>query len=246
MRRGTPTALKATAATTPAPDATAANGGEAATSAGTGRGELVLTAVTALLCATIRDGLSDRDVTRQIDSDYEVSALPPDRFADDDKPRVNLFLYQVTPHSGLRTEGADGLGIAGRGATDEAARRSRRLRPLGLELFYLVSTHGNQDGQMETLFGYVTSLLQAAAAWDAGDVARAMDRLRRRDAAQRFAALRDAPTAQVLAGAVRDLRMYPQFLPLEELSKLWTMLQARYRPSFVYRVSNVLLPEQRD
>src|SRR5690606_8349061 len=44
-----------------------------------------------------------------------------------------------------------------------------------------------------------------------------------------------------LADQVEWLKITPMFLGAEELSKLWTAMQARYRPSMAYQVSVVLI-----
>ena len=45
------------------------------------------------------------------------------------------------------------------------------------------------------------------------------------------------PTLQALETFPVEMRLCLQFLSLEEMSKLWSALQARYRPSLVYKVS---------
>jgi tryptophan synthase alpha subunit len=42
-----------------------------------------------------------------------------------------------------------------------------------------------------------------------------------------------------LAESVEKITMAPQFLNAEETSKLWSALQAKYRPSLTYKLSTV-------
>jgi hypothetical protein len=44
-----------------------------------------------------------------------------------------------------------------------------------------------------------------------------------------------------LADQVEHLKIEPTFLNAEEMSKLWSALQAKYRPSATYKVSAVLM-----
>jgi hypothetical protein len=50
---------------------------------------------------------------------------------------------------------------------------------------------------------------------------------------------RAALASSGLADGVDRLRVTQQFLSFEEMSKLWSVLQARYRPSVTYEVSAV-------
>jgi hypothetical protein len=48
-------------------------------------------------------------------------------------------------------------------------------------------------------------------------------------------------TASDLADQVEAIRITPQVLPLDELSKLWTAIKSEFRPSAAYQVSVVLI-----
>jgi hypothetical protein len=47
--------------------------------------------------------------------------------------------------------------------------------------------------------------------------------------------------AEVLSEGIAEITITPQFPGIEELSRIWSALQARYRPSVSYRVSAVII-----
>ena len=55
--------------------------------------------MTALLKNLLENGLVTHNVTTNLGADVTISALPPDRITvgGDEKPQLNLFLYQVKP-----------------------------------------------------------------------------------------------------------------------------------------------------
>lgn len=188
---------------------------------------LAIASVTAVLKSLLENGLVDEGVNASIGGDAVVSALPPDRITvgSDERPQLNLFLHQVTPHTGLRTQ----------------ERASGQRPPLGLELHYLLTAYGAQDFQIEILLGYAAQLMHRTPQL-------------RRDAIRNALTLMSSadhggippPTLQALAGfdldqQIEQIEIRPSYLSSEEISKIWSALQARYRPSLTYKVSMILI-----
>ncbi len=189
---------------------------------------LALASVTALLKDLLENGLASAGVTAKIGGDATVSALPPDRVTSgaDEKAQLNVFLYHVTPHSGMRSD----MKSAGNGH-----------RPMGLELHYLLTAYGAQDFQTEILLGHALQLLHESPV---------LERERIRSSLAALSHTRDRrviPPAQAalansaLADQVDQITITPEFLSTEEISKLWSALQAKYRPSATYKVSAVFI-----
>ena len=105
---------------------------------------LAIASVTAFLKNLLENGLVDEGINASIGGDAVVSALPPDRITTgtDERPQLNLFLHQVTPHTGLRPR-----------------ERSDRRALLGLDLHYLLTAYGAQDFQIEILLGYAAQVM---------------------------------------------------------------------------------------
>jgi len=183
---------------------------------------LAIAAVTAALKDRLNGGLLNLDLS-SIGS-VSVSALPPDRIATGqaEPNQLNLFLYQVTSNSGWRNSEQPSRDAVG-------ARLSNP--PLALDLHYMLTAYGAQDLSAEMLLGYAMQFLHD------------MPMLTR----QQLRAVLGPPSpfgnlsALSLADQVEWLKISPMFLGSEELSKLWTAMQARYRPSMAYLVSVVLI-----
>ena len=185
-----------------------------------------IAAVTIVLKGLLVERMADHGVTAQIGSDVAVTALPPNRIAaeGDERPQINVFLYHVAPSAGLPALDLE---------PDSAAPMGLRL-----DLFYLLSVHGARDLQIETLLGHSLQRLQEGQCLSSEQTAAI---LKRDGTAQHPAARRD-PAPDVALGA---LEIRPQFLSMDELSRLWSCFQASYRPSVIYKVSAVTIQERR-
>lgn len=184
---------------------------------------LAIAAVTAALKDLIGNGLLGLDLS-SIGS-VTVSALPPDRIAtgQTEPNQLNLFLYQVTPNTGWRNHALP--------VRDASGARIGNP-PLALDLHYMLTAYGAQDLSAEALLGFAMQFLHETPM-----LSRAQLRTVLGPPSPPFGNL----SALSLAEQVEWLKITPQFLGAEELSKLWTAMQARYRPSMAYQVSVVLI-----
>ncbi len=195
---------------------------------------LAIAAVTASLKDLLNDGLIDHDLS-SIGS-FSVTAQPPDRITtgQTEANQLNLFLYQVTPNSGWRNAGLP-------------SRDSRGARisnpPLALDLHYLLTAYGAQDLNAEILLGFAMQLLHENPVLTRQQLRTALAAPSPVDGAVLpgpFGTL----SAVDLADQVELLKITPVYLTSEDLSKLWTAMQARYRPSMAYLVSVVLIQSE--
>jgi hypothetical protein len=183
---------------------------------------LAVAAVTAVLKDLLVDGLLAHDLS-WIGS-YAVTALAPDRIAtgQNEPNQLNLFLYHVTPNPGWRNEGLP--------ARDGRGSRLTNA-PMALDLHYLLTAYGAEDLNAEVLLGFAMQMLHETQI------------LTR----QRLRAVLGPPSpfgtmsALDLADQVELVKISPVFLNTEELAKMWTAMQSRYRPSMAYTVSVVLI-----
>lgn len=195
---------------------------------------LAIAAVTASLKDLLNDGLINHDLS-SIGS-FSVTAQPPDRITtgQTEANQLNLFLYQVTPNSGWRNVGLP-------------SRDSRGARisnpPLALDLHYLLTAYGAQDLNAEILLGFAMQLLHETPVLTRQQLRTALAPPSPVDGAilpGPFGTL----SAVDLADQVELLKITPVYLTSEDLSKLWTAMQARYRPSMAYLVSVVLIQSE--
>ncbi len=190
-------------------------------------------AVTLVLRDLLNNGVNDNSFLQTGVGNVTVSALPPDRIPiseGDERSRINLFMYQATPNQGWQN-----VGLASRNNTGERISNP----PLALDLHYLVSVYGQQEFHAEALLGYAMQLLHENPV---------LTRAAIRATLQPVLPGGISPPAELqmlalsdLADQVEQLKIIPQRLSSEEMSKLWMTFQARYRPSAAYQISVVLI-----
>jgi hypothetical protein len=158
--------------------------------------------------------------------------VPPDRVATgpDERPQLNVFLHQVTPNSSRRNEGVS------------LANTPQTRRAPALDLHYLLTAYGAQDYQIEVLLGYSVELMHAIQILPRAEFQATLATLAAVPSGGSVAFLEN--TSAAMESQIEQIAITPQFLNTEELSRLWSALQARYRPSVAYKVSLVFAREQ--
>ena len=186
---------------------------------------LALASVTALLKDLLENGLASGGITAKLGGDASVSALPPDRVTSgaDEKAQLNVFLYHVAPRSVLRPGGDPGA------------------RPLTLELHYLLTAYGAQDYQTEILLGHALKLFHENPILDQERIRATLKALSQSRDRRVIPAPQAALAASDLADQVERIAIEAEFLSTEEISRLWSALQAKFRPSATYKVSVVVI-----
>jgi hypothetical protein len=198
---------------------------------------LAIAGVTAVLKDLLNNGLIDHNVTGAVGGNVTVTALPPDRvFAPgaQEGNQLNLFLHQVTPNAGWRN--------AGLPSRDERGERMTNP-PLALDLHYLLTAYGAEDLHAEILLGYAMQLLHETPVLSRQAIRTAL-------VPSPVSGTILPPALQALSSAdlaeqVEHIKISPAAFTSEEMSKLWSALQARYRPTAAYQVSVVLIESQK-
>jgi hypothetical protein len=195
---------------------------------------LAIAGVTQVLRDLLNDRFVNMNVAGDIGQSVTVSTMPPDKVVQQNSVEVtqlNLFMRHVTPNLGWRNEGLPARDGLGRGRLNNP--------PLALNLHYLVSAYGAADLHAEILLGHAMQLLHENPV-----IPREAIRLALQpppDAAGTLPpwlrALRDSG----LQDQIEQLRITPELLNTEEMSKFWTSTLTHYRPSAAYEVSVVLI-----
>jgi Pvc16 N-terminal domain len=182
---------------------------------------LTIASVTAVLKNLLENTVVSRGVTSAVGGDITVTAVSPDRITagGDEKPQLNLFLYQITPASMLRAPG------------------------LSLELYYLITAYGAQDYQAEILLGHAVQTMVEHQHLTGDTIQKTLAALGGGKSTRSAQPTLTALAGSSLGGNVSSLEVRPQFLDADTLGKLWSALQAKYRPSVTYRISGVPLGE---
>ena len=196
---------------------------------------LAMAGVTAVLKDLLNEGLINNDLASI--GTFTVSALPPDRIQTgaNEENRLNIFLYQVTPNLGWRNQGMPSTGSHGERLTNP---------PLALDLHYMLSAYGREDLNAEVLLGYAMELLHDMPVMGRADIRKSLSSTNPLNV-NLIPKDEDGRSAVDLADQIEQIKITPNFLSADELSRLWTAMQARYRPTMVYQVSTVLIQHKR-
>lgn len=172
--------------------------------------------------ATLR-GLLETEIAQE-GGGLRVTTLPPDKAqifgqADGDG-RVNLFLYHTQMNSAWRNMDAP----------RQVKPNESGHPPLALDLFYLLTAYERADGDSSVLahrlLGRAMLVLHDHPLLGADEI-------------------RAVVPENDLADQIERVRITPQPMSLEELSKLWMIFQTGYRISAAYQASLVLIDSRR-
>ncbi len=153
-------------------------------------------------------------------ADARVTALPLDKARDGTVAnQLNVFLYQTAISPAWRNMDMP----------RNVANGERGFVPLPLNLHYLLTAYGreNQDVLGHRVLGRAMSFLHDFPLLGADDIETAL------------------PGSE-LGRQVERVRITPQPLTVDEMSKLWTTFQSQYRVSTAYEVAVVLVESTRE
>lgn len=198
---------------------------------------MAIASVTRVLQDLLQSSLTASGLSTAVGGSILVSALPPDRVRPDSNAaeltQLNLFLHQIAPNSAWTNARLPERDSGG-------ARVAEPL--LGLTLGYLLSAYSAAELQGEILLGHAMQVLHENAVL-------ARDRIRTILANPPGGAAAPAAWQALIGSDLADqmelIRVTPQELGLDGLSKLWTSFQSTYRPSAAYQVSVLLLERRR-
>ncbi len=201
---------------------------------------LAIAGVTAVLRDLLNDGLVNHNVSGVLGSSVTVSVLAPDRVVPQgpgasESSQINLFLYLVTPNPGWHNERLP--------SRDASGRQRLTNQPLALDLHYLLSVYSGGDLHAEILLGYAMQLLHEMPVLTRDAIRTALN-----PSPVVGASLPPALRALADSGLedqIELIKLTPQYLNTEEMSKLWTAMQSHFRPTAAYTASVVLIEAQR-
>lgn len=185
---------------------------------------LAIAAVTATLKSLLAARLPDDE---DLPGNIDVTTKPLDKAGTDtDGNLVNIFLFQVLPNPALRNLSAPGTATTSNGGSVSIAH----LSPAALDLQYLITVYGENDDttpdnhshRSHRLLGKVVSVLQDHAI---------LDRER----------IKSVLPNNDLYQQIEGIRITPDSLSLDDLTKVWNSFQTGYRLSVAYRIGVILI-----
>ena len=199
---------------------------------------LGIASVTHVLKDLLNNGLIDNDVSNLVGSTVEVSSRPPgliDNGSGNTGTQLNIFLYRVSPNTGWNN-----VGYPSRDARGEIVGNP----PLALNLHYLLTAFADQELHAEVLLGYGMQLLHETPALGRTAIRQSLTLATPENPSTLPAELRQLSTSE-LAEQVEMIKITPETINTEEISRLWTAFQTRYRPCAGYMASVVLIESKR-
>lgn len=191
-----------------------------------------LVGVTAVLRDLLRNGLTAQDVNDVVTLDNAmVTTLPPERLGrtDDLASRLNLYLYRTTPNTGWTNER-----MPSRTAGGERCSNPH----LALDLHYLLSAYGRNDLDAEVMLGVGMQVFHEVPILTRNLLSQV---LRTTNQGGVLPAGFGDKNVDELAEQVEQVRISPYHHDTEEMSRLWSSLNAGLRPSALYKVTVVLI-----
>jgi len=198
---------------------------------------LAIAGVTEVLRNLLDNGLIDRGATGTLGVRIAVSVGPPDRVmttnGNTEPTQLNLFMYQVTPNTGWRNEGLP--------SRDGSGRHRLSNPPLALNLHYLISAHASEALHGDILLGYAMQFLHETPVLTREAIRRALIPSPPIGGGMELTSTMRALADSGLENQIEQIKMTPEYLNTEELSKLWTATQSHLRPTAAYMASVVLI-----
>jgi Pvc16 N-terminal domain len=199
---------------------------------------LAIASVSFVLVDLLNNGLIDRDISASV-GDVIVTAWPPDKvdaLQQDGKSQLNLFLYNVTQNQAWRNVGYPSRDASGNRIDNP---------PLALDLHYLLSAYGAEQFHSEILLGYGMQLFHETPFLPREAIQKSLSAPTQvSDTSVSVPSTLLNLFTSGLANQVEMIKIWPQTLTTEEISRLWTAFQAKYRSTAAYQCSVVLIQSE--
>lgn len=201
---------------------------------------LAIAAVTAIFKNLLEDGLVQNTALSSM-GNVLVTTLPPDQISIgvDGQPQLNLFLYQVSQNRNVDLDKSD------RSADRQTSAEEDTLPPLAIDLHYVLTAYGNKDFQTEILLGYVMQLVHQTPVLSNARIRAALNHVATINRSGLLAQAIESTSVEALTEQLDEVKITPNLLDTEQMSRLWSLLHSAYRPSIAYEVSMVFIGSQK-
>ncbi len=193
---------------------------------------LAIAAVTAVMKDLLDNAMIDGSIA-SVTTPVAVTALAPDLVEALPKgPRLNLFMYHVSPNQGWRN-----VGLPSRNGAGERTANA----PLALDLHYMLTAYATEDFHAEILLGYAMQLLHEVPVLTRAAINKALSPAVAAAAEDSLSEKLRMLAESHLAAQAELVKITPEAMSTEEMSKLWAAINGHYRPTAAYRASVVLI-----
>lgn len=189
---------------------------------------LAIAATTRVLGALIDQNIQNANVSAALGPPPYLTTLAPDQLeaSGDEAAQLSLFLYHVTYNQGWRE-----VCLPSR---DSSGTRIDRP-PLALDLHYLLVAYGQTDYVPQMLLGLGMQALHETPFLGRNEITAVFT------PPPPLSTVDTALSTAELAAQVEMIKVTPEPLTTEDLSKLWTAFGGKFRPSAGYEATVVLI-----
>lgn len=196
---------------------------------------LGIASVTHVIKDLLNDGLINQNVSEVLDTAIRVSSLPPGQLEgsnDSILSQLNFFMFRVSPNIGWNN-----IGYPSRNGRGETTGNP----PLALDLHYLLTAFGEDELHAEILLGFGMQLLHENPVLGRELIQHSLTPATVDDPDGRLPASLLQLATSGLANQIEQIKITPDPINTEELSKLWSAFQTKYRPCTAYKVTVILI-----
>jgi hypothetical protein len=198
---------------------------------------LGIASVTHVLKDLLNDGLINNDVATAV-GDVHISTIPPglvEASSGTTQTQLNLFMYRVSHNLGWNN-----IAYPSRNASGDLTANP----PLALNLHYLLTAFGDSELHAEILLGYGMQLLHEHPVLEREVIRHSLTLATPGNEGTLPENLRQLATSE-LADQIELIKLTPEPINMEEISKLWTAFHTKYRPCTAYLATVVLIESNR-
>ena len=184
---------------------------------------LAVASVSFVLVDLLNNGLIDHDISATLGNEVTVSALSPDKVDGlqtkaTANSQLNLFLYNVTQNQGWKN-----VGYPSRDSNGDRVNNP----PLAINLHYLLSAYGMEQFHSEILLGYGMQLFHETPFLPRDAIRKSLAAPSLVPPGQGLPPFMASLFTSELAEQVEQIKIWPETLSTEEISRLWTAFQAK-------------------
>jgi hypothetical protein len=195
---------------------------------------LRIASVTHVLKDLLNNGLIDHNVSDAVQGSIAVTSLPPDKIdttLKDEPSQLNLFMYHVTYNQGWRNVAQPAFNQKGERVSNP---------PLAIDLHYFLTAYGSEELHTDILLGYGMQLFHETMVLDRDSIRKSIAPPSLLEGGSLPDSLKLLSTSD-LAEQAEQIKITPEVLSIEDISKLWAAFGAKYRPTAAYKVTVVLI-----
>lgn len=196
---------------------------------------LGIASVTHVLKDLLNDGFINHNVANALGTVVNVSSKTPGQLEEDNgtpSTQLNIFMYRVTPNTGWMN-----TGYPSRNGDGEIINNP----PLALNLHYILTAFGKDELHSEILLGYAMQILHENPFLDRDKINTSLSGSTAEDPEGSLPANLLALAGSQLAEQIEQIKIVPENISLDDMSKLWTAFQIKYRLCTAYQATVVLI-----